>query len=701
MTAAHLAVARPPRHLLVVAAQCDKPDELPGLEDAGRRLHAALVAPELGDCVDRGEGHSLLVGHAPGRTRVEDAITEAVELAKRDGGPLVLALLGHGLGGCGGPLYFVTSGSQNDPVSKQLDVSSVIGAAANDASLGGLIAVVDTCYAGAALPAPQAVTSGVRQGNVSFSLLFAASAQMPAWYLGLSETLASLMEEGVPDAGDHLLIDEQLTKVLRSRIVTQTPGHVNFDGAPLPGGPLWLSRNAQAARRRAVGSLGPLAQERLRKVLRPFEGTAGIGTEADLKAWLAQADAASQPWGHALQRVREFHDDLRTCSDALRALDDAFGATLTENLLRRAAARTRLPLELVTRTPCPSLRDVVEHAVVLAPGTRTSERLRPLAHLAAALTHVTGLPTLPERLTTWAQNIGITTAVNSRLHELARATPRLVLVVADDGGEQIVRVEASLLFGEAVVHIARFPCTSGGEAAALEAAVGWALSWLTAAGEKLVPVDLSVPTLLLLDPPLEERKLGRRRRMLGIDYDVTTRWSGLLAPPPGVTLDEMLQTGKQLLSALYGEGRGGSGPEWLGSEELTSVEALQELLDRRQAGASVWGVSAWPESDDVFGLMVEELLIHSPALLWPRRKDIADVHALRDAVTRHWPSLPEKLIHACKSRLGVCRDGEEAPGPLAEIRAAWHDEHWQAFCLRRAGRAVTAPPEVTPKERAS
>ncbi|MCX5443899.1 hypothetical protein [Streptomyces sp. NBC_00063] len=687
------------RHVLVIGAQCRGAEELPGLEGAARRLHRALVDPDLGACLDRGEGEtgSLLVGTALGKPIVEKALAAAVGRAKEDGGPLVLAMLGHGIGGCGGPLYFVTSGSTQDGAIHQLDVASTIGTVTNEPGLSGLIAIVDTCHAAAALVSPQSATAGLQQGSVSVSVLFAASAHLPAWDMNLSVQLAELLENGVANAGESLAVDTQLIKELRSRIHTQEPGAFVFDGAPVSGESLWLAHNIQAAVRRSAGSLGAVAYERLRKLLRPLEGSEGINSREQLADWLGRL--GQEHLGHpAVQRVLEFERDLGICTSAVAVLEETFGGALTDDLLRKAAARAGFPLEVVVRVPCPSLRDLVEHAVLDQLAVAPAGQRRTLVHFVAALAHVINPEgVLPRQLTAWAATSGATTALNSRLKELSGATPRLVLVVADDGGEDVVRVEASLLFGSAVVHTAEFPCKPGpvGLVSALEDARRWALSWLGAAGERLVRVDVSVPTLLLLDSPPEEWRVVRGRRMLGVDYDVTTRWSGLLTPPPGVSLDDMLHAGSQLLSSLQTKYQ--AGPSWLGSDDLSSVETLQELLDRRRMGGCVWGVSTLPERD--FDLMVEELLVHTPALIWPRRGSVPDTQALQDAVAEHWHSLPEKLVRAFQERPEKSL-GEGVLDHLADIRTTWHDAHWQDFCQRRAGRAVVAPQDVTPKEQA-
>ncbi|GGU41815.1 hypothetical protein [Streptomyces coeruleorubidus] len=694
-----LAPPTAPRHVLVVAAQCTGAEELPGLEEAAHRLHRVLVDPDIGACVDRGEGDtgSLLVGTALGKARVEAALATALARAKADGGPLVLALLGHGTGGCGGPLYFVTSGSVQDPAIGQLDVPSALGTVANEPGLSGLMAVVDTCHAAAALPGAQSATAGLQQGALCLSLLFAASAHLPAWDMSLSVRLAELLEKGVADAGEYLTVDDRLIEELRDRITVQEPGGCTFNGSPVPGRSLWLARNVQAATDRSAGGLGPTAYARMRKVLRPLDGTDAIDSAKQLADWLAglQQERRGLP---AVRRVLEFQRDLRTCEATLTVLEETFGPALTDDLLRKAAARSGFPLDVVIQVPCSSLRDLVEYAVLDASPVAPDRRLRMLVHFVAALAHLTGAgEVLPERLTTWATQWGVTTSLNSRLRELARATPRLVLVLADDGGADVVRVDASLLFGSAVVHTAEFPCGPSRDAlvCALDEAVGWALSWLSAAGAQLSAIDVSVPTFLLLDSPPEEWRVVRGRRMLGVDYDVTTRWSGLLTPPPGVRLDDLLHTGSQLLTALQTGAQ--SGPSWLAPDDLSSLEALQDFLGRRRTGSCVWGVSTLPETD--FGLMLEELLIHTPALIWPRHFDVTDPRALRDVVAEHWDALPEHLVRAFQGRLDNSLGGD-GPRHLADIRTTWHDAHWQAFCQRRAGRAVVAPHDLTPKERA-
>lgn len=113
----------PPRHVLVVGAQCEGGARLEGLEDAAHGLHTVLVDPKLGGCVDRGND-SLLIGTSLGKNRVEAAVEKAAQLARRDGGTLILALLGHGEGAQGAALHFVTSGKRNDPPLMNVNVPS-------------------------------------------------------------------------------------------------------------------------------------------------------------------------------------------------------------------------------------------------------------------------------------------------------------------------------------------------------------------------------------------------------------------------------------------------------------------------------------------------------------------------------------------------------------------------------------------------
>ncbi|MEU6181118.1 hypothetical protein [Streptomyces coeruleorubidus] len=648
--------------------------------------------------MDRGQD-SLLIGTGLGRNRVLDAVERAANVAQRDGGPLVLALLGHGEGTEGAPLYFVTSGRKSAASLSNVNVPAVLGDVLNHPSLAGLIAIVDTCLSGGAMPATPAITAGRQEGNVRFSLLFAATAKEQAFDMRLSTELTRLIEEGLPGAGNFLKVDDDLMEQLRQRIHGQQPGRNVFDGGPYLGDALWLARNRAAFLNSTLGSIASMA---VRDAVRRIDSNLRFSTEAELAAWLKenQQTARDGSWA-TVQRLREVLAELEVGRKTLNIVNKVFGPGLTEDSLRLAGMLAGIPLHFVQHEPPRSLRDVVEFAA--HHGGTAGGQHRALAHLVAAMTYVTGHgDQLPEDVVAWAQDLELTPAVRSRLHELnhqphSDQTPRLVLVLADDGGESIVRVDAWLLFGQAVLANQRFPCSPRNDdlKSALAKAVAWAAPWANIAGKRLQHIDVAAPTLALLDSPPEDHVV--RKHKLAVNYTVTTRWSGLLAPPPGATVDDMLQVGEQLLAHLN-DGNC-SGPKWLRAQQLRTVDQLQEHLSNHGFGQQVWALSSLPETD--WDCVAEELLEHTPALVWPRQKGLSDEQVIRASVGKHWQALPQQLAHAYRNHLGGAgQSHDDDLGPLAAVRAAWHDKDWQAFCRRRASAVVRAPDEMTSKERA-
>ncbi|CAM5472451.1 vWA-MoxR associated protein middle region 2 domain-containing protein OS=Streptomyces griseomycini OX=66895 GN=FHS37_007767 PE=4 SV=1 [Streptomyces griseomycini] len=611
----------------------------------------------------------------------------------------VLALLGHGEGAEGAPLHFVTSGMEGAPRLSNVDVSSLLGDVLNHPGLAGLITIVDTCLAGGAVPATPMVTAGPQAGNVRFSLLFGATAKEAAYRLRLSKTLIRLIEEGLPDAGEFLRVDDDLMEQLREQISGQQPGRCIFDGAPFFGDVLWLARNRAAS---YSHELGPIASKAVRDAVRRIDSTLQLSTEGEIAAWLKENQQTAGVGSRlAVHRLHEVLDELAVSRKTLNVANKVFGPHLTEDDLLLAGMLAGLPLHLLRREAPPNLRDLVEYAA--HHGGAAEGQHRALAHLAAAMTHVAGCgDTLPEEVVIWAQDFGLTPMVNSRLRELNHQShpdraPRLVLVLADDGGESVVRVDAWLLFGRAVLGSQRFPCSPGekGLKTALAQAVAWSGPWANLAGKRLKYIDVAAPTLVLLDCPPEEQ-VFRKQMTLGVNYTVTTRWSGLLAPPHGTTVDDMLQVGEELLVSL--DDSKCSGPDWLHADQMGTVEQVQKHLSNHGFGQRVWAVASLPTTD--WDFIAQELLEHTPALVWPRQKDVSDKQKLKASVGKYWRALPLHVAQAYQQDLSGDLSHDDELGPLAAVRVAWHDKDWQAFCRRRASTVLRAPDEMMYKEQA-
>jgi len=687
----------PPRHVLVVGAQCEGGARLEGLEVAARGLHTVLVDPRLGGCVNRGHD-SLLIGTGLGKTQVEEAVAKAAQLAGRAGGALILALLGHGEGSTGAALHFVTSGERNRPPLTNVNVTSLLNDALNHPGLNGLVAIVDTCLSAGAVPAAPDVTSGRQKGDVRFSLLFAATAHQPAFDMRLSTELTRLITEGLSGAGEFLKVDDDLLERLRERIPGQQPGWNNFDGGSRGGDALWLAHNHAAFRK---GPLGPIARRALQDAGRRVDHGLLLSTEDEVAAWLKDNahTIGSGSWG-AVQRLREVQAELEASRKTLNLVSQVFGSVLTEESLRLVGVLAGLPLDFVRHEPPRTLRDIVEHAA--HHGSTAEGQQRALAHMVAAVAHVTGRRgPLPPEVLVWAQDLELAAVVNSRREELNHQpdgdqAPRLVLVLADDGGENVVRVDAWLLFGRAVLSSSRFPC--GPRDSELQRAMGeavaWAKPWANIAEQPLQRIDVAAPTLMLLDTAPEEHVV--RKQKLALNYTVTTRWSGLLSPPVGFTVEDMLQVGAQLLASL--DDSDCCGPKWLEGEHLQTVDRLQQHLSNHGFGQHVWALSSLPESD--WDYVAQELLEHTPALVWPRQKDVSNELVIQESVGKHWQALPQQISRAYRKHLSGAGTSDDGLGPLATVRAAWYDKDWHAFCRRRAVTVVAAPDETAPKEQA-
>ncbi|WP_328780187.1 hypothetical protein OHT68_14065 [Streptomyces canus] len=656
-----------------------------------------LVDPRLGGCLDRGSD-SLLVGTGLGKIQVESAVEKAAQLARRDGGTLILALLGHGEGSGGAALHFVTSGKRNDPPLTNVNVTSLLNDTLNHPGLNGLVAIVDTCLSGGAVPAAPDVTSGRQKGDVRFSLLFAATAHQPAYDMRLSTELTRLIAEGLPGAGKFLKVDDDLMERLGERIRGQQPGRNIFDGGSRVGDALWLARNHVAFR---SGPLGPIAKQALQDASRRVDRSLLLSTEEELVAWLKDNEhtTGGGSW-IAVQRLREVQAELEAGRKTLSVISSVFGPVLTEESLQLVGVLAGLPLDFVRQEPPRTLRDTIEHAA--HHGSTADGQQRALAHVVAAMAHVTRhRGQLPPEVLAWAQDLELTAVLNSRLDELNHQpdgdqAPRLVLVLADDGGESVVRVDAWLLFGRAVLSRSRFPCGAGHKELkrAMAEAVAWALPWANIAKQPMQRIDVAAPTLVLLDSPPEEHVV--RKQKLAVNYTVTTRWSGLLTPPIGVTVEDMLQVGARLLASL--DDSDCCGPKWLQGEHLQTVDHLQQHLSNHGFGQHVWALSSLPESD--WDYVAQELLEHAPALVWPRQKDVSNELVIQASVGKHWQALPQQISHAYRTHLSGASPSDDDLGPLATVRAAWHDRDWHAFCLRRADTIVSAPDEMASKERA-
>ncbi|MFF5970693.1 hypothetical protein ACFY7C_04105 [Streptomyces sp. NPDC012769] len=704
-----------PRHVLVIGAQCPELGLLDDLERAARSLHDTLTTPWAGACEkDPAHGPTLLYGPGLTQQRIETAVRRAGRTAAEAGAVLVLAFLGHGMA-AGTQLYFMAGDSRAEDPLSAVDVGSLLGGLLDSAGLDGLVALVDTCHAGNALPDLKSLAGGIRRGDTRLSLLMGAAADEEAYALRFSTTLVKVLHEGIPDAG------ETLTGAVVARAVREDGGalgqavqHVDYDGAQFAAGPLWLARNARHAVRRTGSPLGPVGRAELARALRPLHADAGeadgvnsTGGAADGEITAAAASGELRP--HDLEALRERVDTLpaperqwaQGVLDALRnaartvdLLDAWPGVALTTPLLRRGLAGVEAapPAPLPDSTGTDLLRDAVEHLLLRAPRAGRS-RTEPLAEFIALLARETSVDPQDPALRAWAKATGAVIDLNDAFDRLAERTEerRLRLVVslhAAVGDEWPESLAAWLLDGGTVRHREEFPCPTQ-DRAGTERTLGGVLRWASARARSLETplrrVEIAAPAPLLATWRPEETDFGIR---LGTRYDVVLRWSDRIQPPDHLWW--INDQARDILKAIdQGPGADGSRVDWLGEADTRRVPELRARL----AGTPRTRALALAHRPERLGDLMETLLASSPIVLWPdddpARPDATAVPPpVRRTVDTHWHLLPVGFCRAYREKWSACSAPDDRPlAPdggglhhLARLRTVWDGPEWLEFC---------------------
>ncbi|MFF0430804.1 hypothetical protein ACFYU9_01065 [Streptomyces sp. NPDC004327] len=685
------------RHVLVIGAQCPGLGLLDALEPAAHALHDTLTTPWAGACdKDPAHGRTLLCGAGLTRTEIEDAVRQAGRAAAEAGAVLVLALLGHGMA-AGTQLYYMAGDSgAEDPLSA-VNVGTLLGALLDTTGLDGLVAVVDTCHAGHAVPDLPSLAGGIRRGDTRLTLLMGAAADEEAYDLRFSNTLVRVLHAGVDEAG------ETLTGAWVARAVREDGGavgqaiqHVDYDGAQFAAGPLWLARNARHTAARTGSPLGPVGRAALRQALAPLGGeqpTADVPAHprdlAALRDRLAGLPAPERQWAHGVL------DALRDAARTLDLLTAWPGSDLTSVLLRRTLAATVAdPL-----TPPPDstgtdlLRDTVEHLLLRAP-LAGSSRTAPTAGFLAHLARATGVDPQHSALRAWAKDTGAVIDLNDAFARLAERTEemRLRLVVslhAAVGDEWPESLAAWLLDGGTVRHHEEFPCAAQDRAGTERALVGvlrWAAPLARALGTPLRRVEIAAPAPLLASWRPEETDFGMR---IGTRYDVVLRWSDRIQPP-----DHLWWINDQARDTLKAieDSADGDRVDWFGEADTRRVAELRERLMNEPRTRAV----ALAHRPARLAELMETLLASSPIVLWPDDAPPADAEpdapptdapsgaapqghvpeSVRRSVDTHWHLLPAEFCRAYRQK-GRAGNGLHH---LARLRTVWDGPEWLDFC---------------------
>ncbi|MGX5211106.1 vWA-MoxR associated conflict system protein [Streptomyces violaceus] len=665
----------------MIAPQCSALGPLTGLDETAESLHSAFLDPGAGGCEQAPPGvPSLLSGSDVKRDEIDKAVREAAERAGEAGAVLVIMFIGHGTTlGQMPKLSFMASDSSEDLSTSVVDIGHLLSQVLDVHGVQGVIAVVDTCHAGGAVPDLGMLAAGVRQGATRLALLMSVGATEPAYGLAFSRALVRVLREGLPGAGEFLSpaeVSESVSKETGtdSRLVT-------MDGLTFQPQP-WLARNARHTAGNG-GLLRAVGEEDLRRALEPLgEAVAAfaVATAGDLGRLRRILEALGQhvarPDQHityALRTIDRLTDAVRTCEFLSSSWP---GKPLESDRIRRAYA-------VAARQPAPEsnadelLRDCVESLclrVPLAKGSPTA----PLTDFVATLAVEDGLDRDTPQLTTWSRNRGaaveLTDAFAVQERRVAERRLRLVVslhaAVADEWPETLL---VWLLDGDTLVDRKDFACspTQSGVERQLGTVLKWAAVKARNTGLTLTCIDIAAPSALLANWRPEETRLGPR---LGFHYDLVLRWSDRLSLPAHLGLINVFA--RRQLDAM--KSGAGAPVSWL---DKTQTTELYELLERLGDGWSEHAL-ALSHRPERLAELLDSLLASAPIVLWPDSPGDLPA-ASRDSVERYWQQLPGEFSAAYRAswrQASGQQDPADGRRDLARVRSVWLDEQWLDFC---------------------
>ncbi|WP_158866386.1 vWA-MoxR associated conflict system protein [Streptomyces xanthophaeus] len=698
------------RHVLVVATQCSLADhELRGLVEVADELHQVLTDPALGACLDAGvTGGELVRSGSADRATVDKAVREAIVRAGEARAVLVLAFLGHAQSPKGSPhLFYMAQDSEQDDETTSVDVNALIAAAANRLDIAGVIALVDTCQAGAALPTAAELVSGFRDGQTQVSVLAAAPAQEPAFDLDFSRRITHHVREGFAAAGEFVTVGHYRA-ALAEDLPVQDPLTMEYCGVPRTADErLWLAMNVQRRAVRVAEGLGTIGASDLSAALRswrPQDDTDGTPYGMDQTDLTALRDRAALSPDLGAMRVREVTDALLLVRETELFLVAWAGKVLTSYAVRRAMTELNagsLGLrEPMTAAPDLSvselLRHFLEHAALLHPGRdgRRHTSARELLRCLVTVAQVCGLDPSGEDVRKWADAHGLTLDLTDAL-DWARGLRQ------QGGASLVVSLHAArydwpdsltvwLRQGEKCSHAHTIACTPSREGVekALPEVLDWAEERLPL-DVRLDHVDMVVRAALLPKWRPEEAEAGLY--LLGVDRSVVLRWADRLFVPG--YLRSMNQQARRRLEACHHHvvSTGEAPVDWVHAASASEVDTVRRMFMtgeyQRAAGIG--------RRSEVFAELVQTLLPYTPVLLWPD-EETGTVVRPPAALARLWERLPADFIRAQRLRWTADVKGADDMPPdwesaalaeLAALRAAWHDLPWLDFCDSFQGRA--------------
>jgi hypothetical protein len=665
-------VAGQRRHVLVVTSQCEQEGDLPELGKVAESLRDILLDPEVGCCAAGLPGGIAMLADRLATTEIIAKIGDAIEYAARNDAVLLLAFLGHGfIPGSDPTLYFMGWNSAAEDRNSGVNIRDLLTRAADTPGIQGVLGIIDTCTAGAAMPDREGLVNGARGGQTRISLLMAAGVGQAAFNLDLSRQLVRLLRAGIPDAGTHLWPSApEVTIQLRAALPAQPPIFAGYDGAGRAQGELWLGRNTRAP----TATLGSYGLAELAEVLAPLLPgwqLPAVAEAAGLRGVLDEL--AALPASPARIRAERLLDSLHAAYETVAFLRSFMGDRLTPKALRRALVAAGgsggPPAGPARVAQVATDVDAAEYAAISYPRAQRSGRPQ-LTRFVVELADDAGLDLDAVPLRQWAARIDAIVPFNEAVatRRQWRAERRLRLITSlhySPSGDWPDKLGVWLLYDGEFYQRRDIDCTPDqpGVEEALAEAVDWAHEHAEQLGAPLRRVEVAVPVRVLLRWRPEEVRYLRR---LGLDYEVLTRWSQRL--DRGSAMRRINRNAELRLTEID-DNADASPLHWLHARHVADLATLlAEFVDGRYSRA-IGLVDDPGENERLF----EVLLEFAPILIWPRAGQLTQGH--QDAVSTRWGELPGAFTAAYRA---LCAEGDG--GPLADLRAIWDDEEWLSFC---------------------
>ncbi|MFI5646296.1 hypothetical protein [Kitasatospora sp. NPDC051705] len=702
----------PDRHLLLIATQSDAAEQkLTRLETAAEDLFRVLTDPAIGACTPSpAADHAHLRSGSVRSDEIEDAVKAAVRAAGDARATLVIAMLGHGQSPqSGGRLLYMASDSEDGRADRSVDVAALLSLASDHDGVAGVIALLDTCHAGAALPDTAALAGGFGAGRKRLAVLMACGAQQRAYDLDFSRSLGSTLAQGLSGSGAFLR-PADVKLAIAPELRKQDVRSFEYDGESDAAGPLWLALNTgrgaspQAPAASSAGGVGPTGVTDLARALATWPGapaTPSVWTRPALLDLVRRATETDDPAGRWAAEVAE---GVLAAMDTGSLIVELAGSALTTPLLRglaaafnrqwghRLAEPVRPPASLTGR---PLLQHLLEHAALRTPTTDADTTHRALAWYVVAAAEECGFDTGDDRVARWSGRLGAEIALNDARSTHAERgagerARRLVISLHAARVDWPDSLSVCLRSGPDCTHHETFPCEPdrAGVEQALPAVISWA-ERLLPPGERVRDIDLVAPAPVLLDWRPEQAAVGLR--LLGVTRTVTLRWAGRLVVPHH--LDGINEFAREQLEKLGREELDQDAPvDWVDPADVTPDRLGRHLAaGRYQRAVGIAGRPAAPRLRELLALF----LPYTPILIWP---DTDGKHADpgRACLHRLWETLPDGFGEAYRRRWLDDGDTGEETDPhldrLADLRTAWHDTDWLDFCGRYPQHTVTAAP---------